>query len=85
MTLDAMFGPLIPPQLPYRGRAVQQWERDFAPDSLTMLDSVTAESLNQVMREISSGWKVGKVLTYDTLIIWLVDKAGDIWFTLGRS
>jgi hypothetical protein len=76
------FGPLIAPVRPVEGVMVQQWERDFAPDSLTKLDSVSGESLKQIMREISSDWKLGKVLTYDTIIIWLVDKIGDVWFAL---
>jgi hypothetical protein len=82
VTLDAMFGALIPPQRPGRGLAVQRWERDFAPDSLSKLDDDSAASLRQAMKEISSGWKLGRVLIYDTIIIWAVDKAGDIWFAM---
>jgi hypothetical protein len=61
---------------------VQKWERAFIPNSLAKLDAISAASLRQAMRDISLGWKLGKVLTYDTLIIWLVDEVGDIWFAV---
>lgn len=77
-----MFGTLILPQRPDQRLAVEQWERDFAPDSLSRLDDDSARSLKQTMEEISSGWTLGRVLTYDIIIIWVVDRRGDIWFAI---
>lgn len=82
MTLDAMFGPLIAPQIRNFGPPVQVWEQDFVPASLCKLDASSAPPLLQMMHNIESGWKTGKVLTFDTIIIWLVDHAGDIWFAV---
>ncbi|MEO5330826.1 MAG: hypothetical protein H7839_02275 [Magnetococcus sp. YQC-5] len=81
--LDEKFGILIDPQpLPERHRAFQTWERDFAPNSLSKLDNATADSLMWAMHEISSGWKLGKVLIYDTKIIWIIDRSGNLWFAI---
>lgn len=34
------------------------------------------------MDDIASGWPLGRVLTNDVLIIWLVDEKGTIWFAI---
>ncbi|MGH6848779.1 MAG: hypothetical protein ACREC0_15510 [Methylocella sp.] len=34
------------------------------------------------MEQISAGWQIGQVLTKDTIIIWVVDIAGQIWFAI---
>jgi hypothetical protein len=81
--LDQIFGPLIPPQSFRAGQSgYQPWEDRYSPYSLSMLSSITAAPLRQVMNDTAAGWKIGEVLTNDTLIIWLVDAGGQIWFAL---
>jgi hypothetical protein len=81
--LDAKFGVLLSPQRAGAAPSnVYQWERDFAPASLALLDTDPAASLKKLMLDISNGWKLGKVIVHDLLIIWLVDAVGGIWFAL---
>lgn len=77
MNLDEHFGPLIPP----RG-TVERWEREFKPVSLSCLNAKSAKFLKEAMDEILAGWLVGKVLTDDVLIIWLVDRDGEVRFAV---
>lgn len=76
--LDLKYGRAIPPQK----HGADDWEKSNVPCSLSRLNEATATSLKQTMDEISKGWEIGEVLTNDTIIIWVVDFAGQIWFAI---
>lgn len=76
LSLDERFGPLIAPT------RVEEWERNWFPKSLSKLDARSALSLQRHMGEISSGWSLGRVWCDDTLIIWVVDEGGVVWFAI---
>ncbi len=82
MKLDDQFGPVIPPQ-GYGGRqAVLPWEGSYSPKSLSRLDSLTALPLKSFMDAVYGGWELGEVWVNDTIVLWLVDKEGVIWFAI---
>src|SRR4051812_45589969 len=76
-TLDEQFGPAINPKYLYDCEMP-----DRAPSSLSKLDVPSARSLKRHMDEIAAGWRLGRVLHYDILVIWLVDEAGDVRFAI---
>lgn len=82
MDLDQQFGPALPPQ-GYGGRpAVSPWESLHSPRSLTRLSLVTAAPLSELMQSVRNGWALGQIWVNDTLIIWLVDRSGFVWFAV---
>jgi len=83
MTLDDMFGPPVPPR-PFgpESKGYRDWEKCNRPMSLSRLTAETAISLKTIMDDVGTGWMIGRVLTNDILIIWIVDLSGIIWFAV---
>lgn len=84
--LDALFGPSIPAQrTPGRSLAVDDWERGNKPVSFSTLGDESAAPLKRFMSDVSAGWRVGRTLCFDVLIIWAVDESGEIVFAVEET
>jgi len=66
----------------FTGISVYPWEQEHAPISLTKLNSLSAVGLNALMNEVRNNFAATNVLVSDTIIIWVVDEIGDIWFAI---
>jgi hypothetical protein len=74
--LDAVFGELLEPQ------RVDPLERSIRPLSLQCLDADTAKLLRAFMQATESGLGVTKFVYCELPILWVVDRAGHIWFAV---
>jgi hypothetical protein len=74
--LDAIFGELLEP-----GR-VDPLESSVQPLSLQRLDVGTAKWLKAFMQATESGLGVTRFVYCELPILWVTDKAGDIWFAV---
>ena len=82
MTLDQLFGPAVLPQGIAGRPAVAPWEAAHSPRSLNRLTSSSASMLRELLLAISSSFDFGRTWINDTIIIWLVDQEGTIWFAV---
>lgn len=82
MELDDIYGELrlpyaVPPAKPWR-----TWEEKFTPFSMLTLDAWNARYLKEIMGEIVDGWCMGNILFFDAILIWVVNKSGEIVYAL---
>src|SRR5207247_823330 len=84
--LDSEYGSLRPARpRPDRGPAdlgFDNWEKNYTPHSITVLDEQSAPLLRDFMSQIKEGWPVGRTLINDVIFIWLVDRTGRIFVAL---
>jgi hypothetical protein len=82
MDFDKLFGPLIDPMPNFRGITVYDFEKTFAPHSLTTLGRETARQLKSFMDEVLRGFEAGRLLSNDINVIWIATEDGEILFAV---
>lgn len=85
MSLDDEYGELVDAAAPWGRKAVEDWERDHFPKSLSTLTDSTAAQLKTLMDNVARACRIDQFLVLDVIILWVVNQYGDIIFAVEEA